>query len=84
MTTATASSDAARFTCEGGRWYVSIPWKKAEELRERLQGFGCPTVLCLDPTSQEARLELQPGVDPDRMLAVLEGIGGSRPAPEGV
>ena len=63
-----------RITCERGRWYVSVPWDQADNLRNRLKRRGCPSTLCLDPLARQARLELWPGVSPDQVLSELESL----------
>jgi hypothetical protein len=55
-----------------GRCFLSVAWDQADVLREALRRGGCPTTLCLNPETREARLELWPGVDPESALAVLE------------
>ena len=64
--------DAPTVSTEGGRHYVSIPWNEAESLHAALRKSGCPTTLCLNPETRQARLELWPGVTPEAVLAVLE------------
>jgi len=64
--------DAPTVSTEGGRHYVSVPWKEAEVLHAALRKSGCPTTLCLNPETRQARLELWPGVNPEAVLAVLE------------
>jgi hypothetical protein len=64
--------DAPTVSSEGGRHYVSVPWREAEALHAALRKCGCPTTLCLNPETHQARLELWPGVTPEAVLAVLE------------
>ena len=64
--------DAPTVLTEGGRHYVSVPWNEAEALHAALRKCGCPTTLCLNPETHQARLELWPGVTPEAVLAVLE------------
>lgn len=64
--------DAPTVSTEGGRHYVSVPWGEAEVLHTALRKCGCPTTLCLNPETRQARLELWPGVTPEAVVAVLE------------
>jgi hypothetical protein len=64
--------DAPTVSTEGSRHYVSVPWKEAEALHAALRKCGCPTTLCLNPETRQARFELWPGVSPEAVLAVLE------------
>jgi hypothetical protein len=72
MTTAALFPDAPAVANEGERKYVSVPWDEAEALRAALLKHGCPTTLCLNPETRQARLEVWPGVKPEAVLAVLE------------
>src|SRR5262249_52277296 len=64
--------DAPAVVVEGGRRFVEVPWDEADCLRETLSKHGCPTTLCLDPETRQARLELWPGVTPEAVRAVLD------------
>jgi hypothetical protein len=72
MGTASCTQAGSRVTSECGRWYVSVPWEQADNLRSRLKRRGCPSTVCLDPLARQARLELWPGVSPDQVAAELE------------
>ncbi len=63
---------------ERGLWYVAVAWEDAESLRYRLKRCGLSTTLCLNPQTREARLELWPGVDLDRVLAELDAARSER------
>lgn len=69
---------------EQGRWYLSVPWLTAEKVHSQLHSSGCPSTLCLDPASREARLELWVGVEPAQVLAALHGCGAEAPPKAGV
>lgn len=64
--------NAPTLVVEAGRRYVEIPWDGADRLRDTLSKHGCPTTLCLDPETRQARLELWPGVTAEAVLAVLD------------
>jgi hypothetical protein len=72
MGTASCAQGGPPVTSESGRWYVSVPWEQADNLRSRLMRRGCPSTLCLDPLARRARLELWPGVSPDQVLAEMQ------------
>jgi len=72
MRTAALFPDAPAVVLEGDRRYVSIHWDEADAVREALLKRGCPTTLCLNPETHQARLELWPGVATELVLAVLE------------
>jgi len=72
MRTATLFPDLPAVLDESGRRYVSVPWDEADTLRAALHKRGCPTTLCLNPETRQARLELWPGVTTEAVLAVLE------------
>jgi hypothetical protein len=72
MGTASCTQTGPQITSECGRWYVSVPWDRADSLRSRLMRRGCPSTLCMDPLARQARLELWPGVTPDQVLAELQ------------
>lgn len=65
---------------EGGRRYVRVPWARAESVRVALARRGCPTTLCLNPETREARLELWPDASPAVVLAYLETRQTTHPA----
>ena len=71
--------DAPGLIVEGGRRYVPVPWDQADALRAVLHKHGCPTTLCLNPESRQARLELWPDVALEAVLAVLEARLSGRP-----
>jgi hypothetical protein len=75
--------DAPGLLVEGGRRYVSVPWDHADAVRAALHKRGCPTTLCLNPETRQARLELWPGVAPEAVLAVLEARQSSQPTASG-
>jgi hypothetical protein len=75
MGTAMCAQDMPQVNSDRGRWYVTVPWDRAENLRSRLARRGLPATLCLDPEGRVARLELWPGVSPDRVVAELTGTG---------
>src|SRR2546430_932460 len=60
--TADATTDVL---ADGGRLYVTTPWKRAEELQTFFRRHGVLTTLHLDPALREARLELRDGASPD-------------------
>jgi hypothetical protein len=62
-----------------GRACLPVPWDEADSLRELLRKSGCPTTLCLNPETHEARLELWAGVTPEAVLGVLESRRTGRP-----
>jgi hypothetical protein len=72
MGIALSTQTSSRVTSECGRWYVSVAWEQADNLRSRLKRKGCPSTVCLDPLARRARLELWPGVSPDQVAAELE------------
>jgi hypothetical protein len=72
MPTQALIPDAPAIKIEGDRRYVTVPWNEAEVLRAALHKCGCPTTLCLNPETRQARLELWPGVSPEAVLALLE------------
>ncbi len=74
MGTVSCAQAGSPVTSECGRWYVSVPWEQADNLRNKLKRRGCPSTLCLDPLARRARLELWPGVSPDQALAELESV----------
>ena len=74
MRTVSCAQVGSRVTSECGRWYVSVPWEQADNLRSRLTRRGCPSTVCLDPLARRARLELWPGVSPDQVAAELETV----------
>ena len=74
MGTASCAHGGPTATSECGRWYVTVPWEQADNLRNELERRGCPSTLCLDPLARRARLELWPGVSPDRVLAELGSV----------
>jgi len=78
MRTTALFPDAPALLTEAGRRYVPVPWDQADTLHAALHKHGCPTTLCLDPETRQARLELWPGVAPEAVLAVLEA---RQPAP---
>lgn len=80
MPTTVLFPDAPGLVAEGGRRYVPVPWDQADVLRAALHKHGCPTTLCLNPETRQARLELWPGVAPEAVLAVLEARLSGRPA----
>lgn len=79
MTTSVLFPDAPALIVEGGRQYVSVPWDQADALRAALHKHGCPTTLCLNPETRQARLELWAGIAPEAVLAVLEARMSGRP-----
>jgi hypothetical protein len=76
--------DAPIITVEGGRSYLTIGWNEAEPVHAALRRSGCPTTLCLNPETRQARLELWPGVTPERALAVLEVRHAGRRPPAAI
>jgi hypothetical protein len=74
MGTVSSATAGSHVTSECGRWYVSVPWEQADNLRNRLNRRGCPSTLCLDPLARRARLELWPGVSPDQVAAELDSV----------
>lgn len=72
MPTASLFPDAPALQVEGDRRYVTVPWDQADALQAGLRKHGCPTTLCLNPETRQARLELWPGVSPEAVLALLE------------
>ena len=72
MTTDALSPTAPPLVTVNGRAYLPVPWDEADSLRELLRKRGCPTTLCLNPETHEARLELWPGVTPEAVLGALE------------
>jgi hypothetical protein len=75
MSVSTAVAPEARAVAFGGRWYVPVPWHRAENARSRLQALGFTCTLCLDPLGRKAHLELGHGVDPHRAVAALLAEG---------
>jgi hypothetical protein len=74
--------DAPAMLVEGDRRYLLVQWDEADVVREALSKRGCPTTLCLNPETRQARLELWPEVTTEAALAVLEagGPGGRGPS----
>jgi hypothetical protein len=88
MTTRDSAGDPPHLCSDRGRWYVPVPWGRADHLHAALRRAGHPSVLCLDPETRAARLELWPGVSPAEALAELGRLtaasghaGGTVPAP---
>jgi hypothetical protein len=79
MRTEALFPDAPAMVREGDRRFVTVPWEDADILREALAKRGCPTTLCLNPETRQARLELWPGVTTEAVLAVLEARQPRRP-----
>jgi hypothetical protein len=50
-----------RVKADGNRLVVDVPWRQAEGLQTYLRRREIGTTLVLEPTSQEARLEVWPG-----------------------
>ena len=61
-------------TEDGGRWFVRVPWDRADHLHAALRRRGLDSTLCLVPDTRDARLELWPGVEPERILAELNEL----------
>lgn len=49
-----------------------VPWNKADALQEHLRSHGVDCTLCLDPASQEARLELRTELGREAVQAILD------------
>jgi hypothetical protein len=60
-----------RVTAAGNRFIIDAPWERAEALHSYLQQHGVGSVMCLDPTDRQARLELWPESDPQRAQELL-------------
>jgi hypothetical protein len=71
MSNSTHTQDDQGITSERGRWYVTVPWGAAENVRAYLERQGLCSTVCLDPEAHQARLELWPGVSPDAVRAAL-------------
>jgi hypothetical protein len=80
MKTEALFPDAPAVVVEGDRRYLPVRWDEADIVREALSKRGCPTTLCLNPETRQARLELWPEVTTEAVLAVLEA---GRPARRG-
>jgi hypothetical protein len=79
MQTEALFPDAPAVVVDGNRQFVTVPWDAADALRAALAKHGCPTTLCLDPETRQARLELWPGVTPEAVRALLDACGNGRP-----
>jgi hypothetical protein len=73
MKTDARVSDPLKVVAIDGRSYLPVRWEDADVLHETLRKGGCPTTVCLNPETREARLELWPEVTPDAVRAVLKG-----------
>jgi hypothetical protein len=71
MNTESLFPDAPALVMEGDQRYIPVSWERADALRAALSKCGCPTTLCLDPETRQARLELWPGVTAEAVRAVL-------------
>jgi hypothetical protein len=78
MKTEALFPDAPAVVADGNRQYVRVPWAAADALHAALAKHGCPTTLCLDPETRQARLELWPGVSPEAIRAVLDARENGR------
>ena len=56
---------------EGDRLVIPVPWRRAEELQNRLLRRGIRSTLFLIPYSSEARIEAWPGADVASVQAAL-------------
>ncbi len=81
MATDTLANGSTPVISARGRWYIPVPWEQADDLHFQLRRRGCPATLCLDPDSRSARLELWPGVTPERALGELDGLRAGQTAP---
>jgi hypothetical protein len=56
----------------GGQVVVAVPWREAEALQTHLRRHSVPSTLHLEPSEQEARLEIWPGPDAAAVQAALD------------
>ena len=61
------------FSTVGGRMCVEVPWWSANVLRRRLAAKGLRATACFDPLTRTAFLELDGNLDPESVLALLNG-----------
>ena len=63
------------FTCSmvGGWMCVEVPWWSANVLRRRLAAKGLRATACFDPLTHTACLEMDGNLDPESVLALLNG-----------
>jgi len=52
---------------------VEVPWLSANLLRTRLRANGICATACFDPRTRIASLEIDGNVDPECVLALLNG-----------
>jgi hypothetical protein len=55
----------------GDRIILIVPWRDAEAIQGYFQRHGVPSVSCWDPAARQARIEVRPGTDEERVRAVL-------------
>jgi hypothetical protein len=48
---------------DGKRLVIPVPWRQAEGVRNQLSRRGIGSTLCLIPYSEQAFLEVWPGID---------------------
>jgi hypothetical protein len=65
-------SDFKISTVRGGL-AVEVPWLSANALRTRLRANGIGATACFDPMTRIASLEIGGNVDPECVLALLNG-----------
>jgi hypothetical protein len=58
-------------TVEAGRLVVRVPSRRADLVKARLEKHGLRATLHWTPWEEEARLELWPGAEPDKVRAAL-------------
>jgi len=62
-----------RISMAGGRMCVEVPWRSANVLRRRLAVKGLRATACFDPLTRTALLEMDGSLDPEAVLALLNG-----------
>ncbi len=55
----------------GDKIIVTVPWRDAEAIQGYFQRHGVPSVSCWDPAARQARIEVRPGTDEERVRTVL-------------
>ena len=60
-----------RVTADAGKLAVEVSWRQAEVLQTFLRQKQLRAIICLDPLTREARLEMRPGVDANALRTAI-------------
>jgi hypothetical protein len=74
--TPAARPEPVRVQSRGDQLIIPVACRHAEALQTRLRRQDIGTTLYLEPYTEEARLEVWPGVDAGRVQAALDDLSG--------